>query len=62
MARSLEKLLRQYRHSAPQKGGPGGPGGGFGGPRSLESSSETATADFHLSKDSTGFTNVQAIR
>ena len=37
-------------------------GGGFGmggGPRSLQSSSDTATDVFFLSKDSTGFTNVQ---
>lgn len=38
--------------------GRGGFGGRFGGPRSLESSAETATIDFILSKDSTGFTNV----
>ena len=31
MARSLEKLLRQYKRSSPQAG-PGGPGRGPGGP------------------------------
>ena len=36
-------------------------GGGFG-PRSLQSSSDTATDVFSLSKDSTGFTNVQAVK
>ena len=38
-------------------------GRGFGGgrgPRGLESSSEAATADFALSKDSTGFTSITA--
>ncbi|MBP3647251.1 MAG: carbohydrate-binding domain-containing protein [Clostridia bacterium] len=38
--------------------GRGGRGGGFGGPRSLESSAEIATADFALSKTSTGFTAI----
>ena len=37
-------------------------GGGFGGPRSLESSAEIATSDFVLSKDTTGFTNVQTAK
>ncbi|MBQ7885817.1 MAG: carbohydrate-binding domain-containing protein [Clostridia bacterium] len=40
----------------------GGFGGGMGGPRSLESSADTATTDFALSKDSTGFTNVQSAK
>ena len=47
------------------RGGMGGGFSGFGGrfgPRNLESSSDVATADFMLSKDSTGFTNVQAIK
>ncbi len=43
-------------------GGFGGGPGGFGGPRSLQSSAETATTDFLLSKSSTGFTNVQAAK
>lgn len=38
----------------------GGRGGFGGGPRSLESSSQTATTDFILSSDSTGFTNVKS--
>ena len=47
--------------------GRGGFGGGTrngrgGGPRSLESSADVATGDFVLSKDSTGFTNVQAMQ
>lgn len=40
----------------------GGFGGGRGGMRGLESSADTATSDFILSRDSTGFTNVQAIQ
>lgn len=34
--------------------------GGKGGPRGLESSSETVTATFSLSRETTGFTNVTA--
>jgi len=41
-------------------GGGRGFGGGMGGPRSLESSADTATYDFALTKESTGFTNVKA--
>ena len=37
----------------------GGMGGGFGGPRALESSADVATADFTLTRSSTGFTNVR---
>lgn len=43
-------------------GGFGGGFGGFGGPRSLENSAETATGDFFLSRENTGFTNLTAIR
>ena len=40
----------------------GGFGGGMrGGARSLESSSDVATADFVLTRETTGFTNVQAV-
>ena len=41
-------------------GGGFGGGRGMGGPRSLESSSDTATDSFILKKDSTGFTNVKS--
>ncbi|MBR4040528.1 MAG: carbohydrate-binding domain-containing protein [Clostridia bacterium] len=46
--------------SAPDRGFGGMGRGGMGGPRSLNSSADVATADFALSKSSTGFTNVQA--
>ena len=44
------------------QGGRGGMDGGFpgGGPRMLESSSDTATVDFVLTKETSGFTNVIA--
>lgn len=39
-----------------------GRGGMGGGPRSLESSADVATTDFMLTKNSTGFTNVQSAK
>lgn len=36
--------------------------GGFGGPRGMESSAEFATADFVLTRETTGFTNVTAAK
>ena len=38
----------------------GGMGGGFGGPMGMQSSSDVATADFVLTRETTGFTNVRA--
>jgi len=40
----------------------GGARSGRGGPRGLESSADAATGDFVLSKNTTGFTNVQAMQ
>ena len=50
-------LLNQLQ----QRGqGFGGMGGGFGGPMGMQSSADVATADFVLTRETTGFTNVRA--